>query len=50
MNIPTKTSELKTEDIEALAQTAAHEANPLYPVPVIFDAKQLEQIYHEIKQ
>lgn len=49
MNIDTKIKELQIEDISTLAQTAAHEANPLYPVPVIYDAKQLEQIYYEIK-
>ena len=49
MNIATKINDLQIDDIPTLAQTAAHEANPLYPVPVIYDAKQLEQIYYEIK-
>lgn len=49
MNIDTKIKELKSQDISSLAKTAENEANPLYPVPVIYDAKQLEQIYYEIK-
>lgn len=49
MNIDTKIKELKSQDISSLAKTAENEANPLYPVPVLYDAKQLEQIYYEIK-
>ncbi len=49
MNIPTSIKEIDEKDIEDLAITAEHEANPLYPVPVIFDAKQLEKIYYEVK-
>ena len=37
--------ELRREDIPALARRADREANPLYPVPVLMDAKELEQIY-----
>ena len=37
------------EDIKELVKHAAKEANPLYPVPVLFDAKELETIYHQIK-
>ncbi len=44
-NIP----EIKQEDIPALARTAEKEANPLYPVPVLYTAKQLEKIYIEVK-
>lgn len=49
MNIPTKIDEIVEGDIEELACTAEHEANPLYPVPVLYTAKQLEQIYYEVK-
>ena len=49
MNIPTSIPEIKEEDIEELAKTADHEANPLYPVPVLYDAKELEEIYHQVK-
>ncbi len=49
MNIGTSISEIKEEDIDSLAKTAEHEANPLYPVPVIWNAKQLKKIYYEVK-
>ncbi len=50
MQIGTKIGEIKEEDIPSLAQTAEREANPLYPVPVLWTAKQLEDIYFEIKK
>lgn len=50
MQIGTKIDEIKEEDIPSLAQTAEREANPLYPVPVLWTAKQLEDIYFEIKK
>ena len=34
------------EDIQRLAQYADREANPLYPVPVLMDAGQLEHFYY----
>lgn len=49
MNIPTTLDCVKVEDIEELAKTAEHEGNPLYPVPVLFTAKELETIYYDIK-
>ncbi len=49
MNIPTSIEGIIDEDIQGLAKTAEHEANPLYPVPVLFTTKQLEQIYYEVK-
>ena len=49
MNIPTSIKEIEEKDVENLAKTAEHEANPLYPVPVLFTAKQLEKIYYEVK-
>ena len=48
MGIPTKIEEIKTEDIVELAKTAEKEANPLYPVPVLYTAKELEKIYYEV--
>lgn len=39
---------INEEDIKALARTAEHEANPLYPVPVLWTRKQLEEIYREV--
>ena len=50
MNIPTTLDCVKEEDILELAKTAEHEGNPLYPVPKMFTAKELEQIYFEIMQ
>ena len=49
LDIPTKLEGIKDEDIPTLAKTAEHEANPLYPVPVLYTAKELEEIYNEIK-
>lgn len=39
---------IKKEDIPTLAKRAAREANPLYPVPKEFNAKELESFYLEI--
>ena len=46
--IPTYFKELREEDIPQLARTADHEANPLYPVPVLMDASQLERLYRQV--
>ena len=48
MGIPETFPELRREDIPELARQAAAEANPLYPVPVIWDAKQLERFYYAV--
>jgi len=48
LNIPTKIENIKQQDIYSLAKTAEHEANPLYPVPKLFTAKELEKIYYQI--
>ncbi len=49
LNIPDCISEINEKDIPELAKTAEKESNPLYPVPVLFTAKELEKIYHLIK-
>ncbi len=49
LNIQTQLPEIQNEDISELAKTAEKEANPLYPVPKLFSAKELEQVYHQIK-
>ena len=49
MNIGTQISEIQEEDIPELAKTAEKEGNPLYPVPVLWTAKDLEEIYREVK-
>lgn len=48
-HIPPYIKELQEEDIHDLAKTADHEANPLYPVPVLMDASQLEGIYETVR-
>ena len=47
--IPKKFDFIKTEDITMLAETADREANPLYPVPVLMNAKELERIYYNLQ-
>ena len=49
MNIPTKIEQIIDDDIASLAKTADQEANPLYPVPVLLTAKELEELYIKIK-
>ena len=48
MNIPKKLTGIKDEDIELMAEYAAKEANPMYPVPVIMDKKTIEQFYYRV--
>ena len=48
-NIPEKI-EMKEEDIPVLAKRADKEGNPLYPVPKLMNAKELEQIYYLVKK
>jgi alcohol dehydrogenase class IV len=45
MGIPKKLGCIRKEDIPAMARLADKEANPLYPVPVLWDAKELESLY-----
>lgn len=46
-NIPCHIEAICQKDIPLLASHADREANPLYPVPVLWDAKDLEKIYQE---
>ena len=48
MNVPLKLDCVKKEDIANMAKLADKEANPLYPVPVLWDEKELEKIYYQI--
>ena len=48
MNIPKTFDYIKEEDIPTLAKYASKEANPLYPVPVLMSAKELQKIYYKI--
>ena len=48
MQIPATLSGIRQEDIPQMAAYAAREANPLYPVPRLMDAKELEQFYEKV--
>lgn len=48
MNIPAKLPGIKEEDIPRMAKYADAEANPLYPVPKLMDAKELEKFYIKV--
>lgn len=43
-------SGIRAEDIPELARHADAEGNPLYPVPVLMNAKELEHFYHAVSQ
>lgn len=43
-------NEIREEDIPKLAHYADKEANPLYPVPVLMDAKELETFYYMLME
>lgn len=45
MSIPKKLDCIREADIVEMAKLADKEANPLYPVPVLWNAKELEKIY-----
>ena len=45
LRIPETLPEIREEDIPELAAHADREANPLYPVPMLMDAKELEVFY-----
>ena len=50
MGIPEKLSGIREEDIPQLAAFAHKEANPLYPVPVLMDKKELERFYYDVME
>lgn len=45
MGIPKKLECIIREDVPSMAKLADKEANPLYPVPVLWDAEELESLY-----
>lgn len=47
MNIPTGFTNIIESDIPMMAKLADAEANPLYPVPKLMDARELEKIYYK---
>lgn len=46
MNIPKFIDNICEEDIPTMAKHAAAESNPLYPVPKLMNAKELENMYY----
>lgn len=49
MSIPKGFTQIKDEDIPTIVERALKEANPLYPVPVIFDGERLTQIVKKLQ-
>ena len=49
MNIPTNFEIIDEKDISKMAKYAAKEANPLYPVPQLMNAKELEKYYYQVR-
>lgn len=47
--IPKHIDVIREADIPRMARYAAKEANPVYPVPILWTAKDLEEIYREVK-
>ena len=50
MSIPPALCEIKAADIPQMAKHAEREANPLYPVPKLMTARELEKIYMNIAE
>ena len=50
MNIPAKLPGIRVEDIPKLSHYADKEANPLYPVPRLMNAKELERFYYDVME
>jgi alcohol dehydrogenase class IV len=48
LDIPAHLNFIKVEDIDKMAGYAEKEANPLYPVPVLWDKKKLIKVYKTI--
>lgn len=50
LGIPETLSEIREKDIPKMAQHAALEGNPLYPVPMLMNAKELEKFYYIVSK
>lgn len=50
MCIPAKLNGIRKEDIPMMAKHADAEGNPLYPVPTLWNAKELEKIYYLVRE
>ena len=49
LGIPKKIEGIEEKDIEQLATYADKEANPLYPVPVLWDKEALKEVYRKAR-
>lgn len=49
MNMPNRIDCIQTDDLEKMAEQATEEANPLYPVPVIFNTKDMKEILKRVQ-
>lgn len=50
LGIPKRIAAIRREDVPTMARLAAKEANPLYPVPKLLTAKELERFYYEVAE
>lgn len=50
MGIPTTLPGIRDEDIPSMARRADAEGNPLYPVPLLMDAHELERMYRLVQE
>ncbi len=50
MEIESKVDCIKKDDVPLMIKRALREANPLYPVPMIFGAEDMQKIYDEITE
>ena len=50
LDIPDTIKEIRKKDVPRLARYADKEGNPLYPVPKLMDAKELEKFYYEVME
>jgi len=48
MNIPSGFDFIQEKDIPQMVEWALHEANPVYPVPVVYDKKRCEKVIRRI--
>ncbi len=48
LSIPEYIDAIKEEDIKELSETAEKEANPLYPVPVLWSREQIAAVFREV--
>lgn len=46
--LPAGFPQIREEDIPQMARRADAEGNPLYPVPMLMDARELEAVYREL--